>query len=156
MNSSKKDTRVYSELYDILKFCDNDLKNKISRKFLKFLNDNRDKTYITNINPYLPLEEQNILEETKNYLGLVYRSYFADENEKLEFAKKDKEEYEKLEEEKRQKYNPDNIFKNKEKVIENNIEKSEVDTKIELPMMAIKKNIIVRIIDKIKKFFSKR
>lgn len=156
MNSSKKDTRVYSELYDILKFCDNDLKNKISRKFLKFLNDNRDKTYITNINPYLPLEEQNILEETKNYLGLVYRSYFADENEKLDFAKKDKEEYEKLEEEKRQKYNPDNIFKNKEKVIENNIEKSEVDTKIELPMMAIKKNIIVRIIDKIKKFFSKR
>lgn len=156
MNSSKKDTRVYSELYDILKFCDNDLKNKISRKFLKFLNDNRDKTYITNINPYLPLEEQNILEETKNYLGLVYRSYFADENEKLEFARKDKEEYERLEEEKRQKYNPDNIFKNKEKVIENNIEKSEVDTKIELPMMAIKKNIIVRIIDKIKKFFSKR
>lgn len=72
---SDKIKKAYSEVYEILQLLDSDFLDKIPEKFIKFLEKEKDNTYIANINPNLPLEEQNLL----TYLSyakiglLVYR-----------------------------------------------------------------------------------
>ena len=60
--------------------------------------------------------------ETEAILSLFYRSYWATEEEKEEFAKKDEIELRKLEEKRQQTYSTD-IFKDRNNIkIEKNIE----------------------------------
>lgn len=105
-----------AEVDDILRFADLEILNKIPKSFIKFIKDNKAK-YITNINPYLPIQEQNITEKTRAIISLIYRSYLANPEEKGKFAKEDMLELEQIEIDKRIKYNPDNIFK-KSNIIE--------------------------------------
>ena len=91
------------------------MKSQIPVSFLNFIKQNKKENHINNINPYLKIEEQNISEEVKAIMALIYRSYIASEEEKKEYQRKDKADLEKLEEEKRQKYSADNLFKNQEK-----------------------------------------
>ena len=81
--------------------------------------------------------------ETENFLSLIYRSYWAAEEEKEEFAKKDKEELQKaLEEQDIQK-----IFENK-RINKKNDE--------EVQLVPVKeKSILKKVLEKIKSFFIK-
>ena len=54
------------------------------------------------------------MEDTKAILALIYRDYIVSKKEREELIKKEQEEVEK-EEKLREKYNPDNVFKKKEK-----------------------------------------
>lgn len=101
-----------SEVDDILYFTDDSVKSQIPTSFLNFIKQNKDENYISNINPYLEIKEQNVSEEAKAIMALIYRSYIASDEEKSEYQRKDKAELNRLEEEKKQKYNPENIFKN--------------------------------------------
>lgn len=114
-----------SEVDDILTFSDETIISKIPKSFIDFIRENKDKNHITNINPYLSLEEQDLNEKTKSIMAVIYRSYIATEEEKQAFLEKDKEEFEKLEALKNEKYDPNNIFK------DNNIEKAELENKHE-------------------------
>lgn len=90
-NNNVKDRNlgiVLSEVNDIIYFSDATLKDKIPKSFLKFIEENKDSNYISNINPYLPFEEQEISEEAKNIIALIYRSYIASEEEKKNIKKK--------------------------------------------------------------------
>jgi len=138
-----------SEVDDILYFTDDSVKSQIPNSFLNFIKKNKHINYISNINPYLEIEEQNISEEAKSIMALIYRSYIATENEKAEYQKKDKEELSQIEAEKKEKYNPDAIFKSnyqspKEDIIENSVEST--------ALIVTNKN---GIIEKIKSFFKK-
>lgn len=141
------DKKIFSEVYDVLKFCSDDLFKKIPKKLIKFIDDNRDKNYITTINPYVSLEEQEIQEDTKVVLALLYRNYFADEDEKQNFYNEDIQEIQNEENIKREKYNPDDIFKNKE-----------IPTTQEITSLLVVKNenIFRKILSFIKNIFIKK
>lgn len=151
MESDNTYAKVYSEVYDILKYCNENLKYKVSKKFIKYIYENRDKEYITNIIPYIPLEQQNILPETRAYVALIYINYFADENEKIEFFKNYKLEQDKIEKEKTEIYNPSDIFKKRNEITQQiKIE----DNSTNLPATTTI-GIFSKIIAKLKKIFRK-
>ena len=92
-----------------------ELLNKIPIKFYEMIKEERDTEYIANIKE--PLEKQKLKNETIIILGLIYRDFLCSPEEKKRLQEKDAmqlQEIEKaLEDEIRQKYNPDDIFKNK-------------------------------------------
>ena len=74
-------------------------------------------SYIPNIKTDVPIDQQNILEETEAILSLIYRSYWATDEEKKEFAITDKKDFINNEILKKENYKGKdiyNLFKNKE------------------------------------------
>lgn len=90
---------AFKEVDEILKYTDIDLVNKIPKKFIYFLRENMNNNYEFNVQEGLHLNKQKLSEEANNILALIYRDYWATEEEKEEFRKKDEEER-KLNEEK--------------------------------------------------------
>lgn len=83
----------FKEVYEILQNTEDELVKKIPFKFIKFLESNMNKEYQTNIDNTVELDKQLILPETENILSLIYRNYWATEEEKANFNNKDKNEY---------------------------------------------------------------
>ena len=105
------------EVLDILEHMDaNDLV-KVSNKFIEFLKKNASRDYICNLDYSKKLNEMNLKEETRGLLALMYESYWCSEEEKQDLQKRFYENEQKYQEELRKKYNPDDIFKEKQKSI---------------------------------------
>ena len=115
---------AYVEVLEIIRhFSEEDFK-KIPKSEIDFYNENKDNEYKFKINPNIDLNEQNISREANAILVALYRDYFATENQKQILEKLLKQNEQKEEEKKREKYNPDDIFKKDKEVstIENNNE----------------------------------
>lgn len=144
-----KINKAYSEIYEILQLLDDEFINKLPNKFIEFIEKEKDNEYVVNINPNIPLEEQNLLSDTINILAMLKLDYWCTEDEKqelLEILNQNEQEYQA---ELTEKYNPDNIFKNKKvtKIDENTEEISLVPIK--------EKSFILKLLDKIKNMFKK-
>ena len=97
----------------------------------------------------MPYDIEQQRKETKEMLGIIYRDYLCDDEERINLLQEEKRELTKLEDEKREIYNLDNIFK-KNNLKENNEENS---IKNEVSIVEYKESIIKRIITKIKNLF---
>ncbi len=106
---------IYTDISVIIKMMPDEMKSRISREFIEFIEDKKSMNYLSSINPKVPLGEQILKEETKVLLGIIYRDYLCDKVEKVRLLEKDKQELDRLELEKQQKYNPDNLFKKETK-----------------------------------------
>lgn len=136
------------EVLDILKHTRKEDVNKIPKKFIEFLENNKSKTYIANLDHTKTIKEMELKPKTQALLGLIYLKYWANEEEKLEFRKKARENEVNYQKELNEKYNPDNLFKNKEKIIVSD------DNKTNMTLQKVKKEIFIqRIIQKIKEIF---
>lgn len=144
-----------AEVDEILYFTDESIVSKIPSSFKTFIKENKDKSYVSNINPYMPLEEQDLRPDTKAIISLIYRSYVADEQEKEEFKQKAKEEYEEIEKQKNIKYNPDDIFKQNKTFEEIKGDIKKENSEEQMSLVIVKENFFKRIYDKIKMLFSK-
>lgn len=113
MNSVNSE--VYADVSVIISMMPTEMKNKISNSFITFIENNKASNYISSINPKIPIKDQNIRKETKEMLGIIYRDYLCSDEERKKMIEKEQEEIAKFEEEFREKYNPNNIFKNKPK-----------------------------------------
>lgn len=142
-------SEIYVDISVIISMMPTEMKSKISNSFINFIENNKSNNYVSNINSRIPLKEQNIRKETKEMLGIIYRDYLCNDEERINLLQEEKRELTKLEAEKREIYNPDNIFK-KNNLKENNKEKS---IKNEVSIVEYKEPIIKRIIIKIKKLF---
>lgn len=142
-------SEIYVDISVILSMMPTEMKSKISNSFINFIENNKSNNYVSNINPNIPLKEQNIRKETKEMLGIIYRDYLCNEEERINLLQEEKRELTKLEAEKREIYNPDNIFK------KNNLKENSEENynKNEVSMVEYKESIIKRIITKIKKLF---
>ena len=109
--------RALVEVEAILKNTDDELVKKIPEKFMNYVRDNKANDYSFVVDENKGLLEQDISEETKAILSLIYRDYFCDENERQELIRLEKEEQIREEEEKRKKYNPDELLKKKKRLI---------------------------------------
>ncbi len=143
---------AYAEVYEILKLLENEYVERIPQNVRNFFEEERDKNYNPKINTDIPLTQQNLKRETMILLAVLNLNYWCEnEAEKQNFlnelAKNEKEKRE-LEE----RYNSDNLFKNRKY---NNVENSE---KIEenVSLVEYKKiSIFKRILEKITRFFKR-
>ena len=109
---TKEFAEASAEINEILKYLPKEEVEKIPSKLREFFKEVSSKDYVTNINPNMPLDKQQIKEKTKDIIALIYRNYWCSEEERKELDQKLIENDKKFEEELREKYNPDNIFKN--------------------------------------------
>lgn len=88
--------QAFAEVLYIIDSLDSSNKNKISKKFIDFLERNKSNNYKLDL-PELPLENpDNLKKQTKIILALIYREYLCDEQKKEEFRKKDEQELKKI------------------------------------------------------------
>lgn len=137
---------IANEVVSVLNYMEQDLVKKIPIKFLDFLkNLAKDSNKKINIDLNKSLLEQNISEESKDLIGLIYYNYLIDENEKRQILKiwsNNEREYQKNLE---NKYNLDNIFKI-------NLDN---ENNSELPVVIKKEKLLDKIIKFIKNIFAK-
>ena len=103
--------KAFSEVEQIIKFMPVTLQKKIPDRFKNIISTEKLRTYRPHIEE--PFEECNIMEETKIILALNYRDFLCSEQEKKEIKLKDSQKLLEYEKELREKYNTDNLFKNK-------------------------------------------
>ena len=121
-----------TELNTIIHYMDIEYLKKLPQKFIEFINSNMDKDYTPNIDKNTPINEQNLKKDTKVLLSLLYRRYRCDRDKKITLLQEDLVAKNNYEKELREKYNPDNIFKNKSNVAEMNIEPPKEEKHTEL------------------------
>lgn len=137
-----------TEVLQILERTEIESVNKIPKKFIEFLEKNKSKTYNPKFDWTRPIKELNLKPKTEALLGIIYLKYWANEEEKIAFTKRVKENEERYQEELKEKYSAENLFKNKETAIE----KQKVEEKVQLTVVH-NKNFIQKIIEKIKNIF---
>jgi len=143
-----KNANAMSEVLHYLKGIRQVDIEKLPKKFLNFLKENASKDYICDFDYTKPLKELNLLDETKGILGLICLSYWCEtEEEKNKFNKRLNENEIKYQEELREKYNPDNIFKNHTKTAYKRVTENNMLIEIKKETMFTKiKNLIRNII----------
>lgn len=127
--------KALSEVDVIIKNLPEKLNKKISENFKEIVEKEKDNNYKPDVNNLVI--ENNMLPETVVILGLIYRDYLCDESEKQKLLLTEKEELQKLNEEK---YSYENLFKN-------NVLKENIETKEELALVEVKKKWYTKIID---------
>jgi len=135
-----------TEINIILKYLPIEDVEKIPIKLRKFFQKVESKTYIPLIDKDKPLEEQKLKEKTKDLLTILYRNYWCNDIEKKELDKILIENDVKYEQELRERYNPDKLFKNN---LEENIKQTSL---VEYK----KESIIKRIFNRILEFFRRQ
>ncbi len=144
------DMIAYAEVDAILNVLEDEYAEKIPEKVKKFFAEEKIKDYEPVIDVNVPLTEQNLKRETMVLLAILNLNYWCEsENEKQEFLNElaqNENEKKELEE----KYNPDNIFKKKQPL------KDEENIQENMKMIEYKEKTLIRkILDRIMLFFKK-
>ena len=106
---------AYSEVYAILNLMSWNSISKIPEKIWENIDNKRDKDKIIEINN---IEDYQASEQANKLLAVLYRDYFATDEEKEVIKAKEKILEQKEQKELYEKYNPDNLFKNKVSKVE--------------------------------------
>lgn len=135
---------AYAELDEILSLMSSEYVDKIPLKFRDFLSREKDTNYIKKIDVNKPLEAQNLQRKTLVLLAVLRLNYWCEnEEEKREFLN----ELNSNEKEQLKRFNTDNLFSNNQKET-----KTEDSQLIEYK----EKNVIQKIIEKIKNIFRRK
>lgn len=70
------------EVSDILENTDEELLNRLPENFIEFIHENMNTNYKSNIDFNVDIDKQNLLYETSAILSLIYRNYWATDEEK--------------------------------------------------------------------------
>ena len=140
---SENMNKAYAEVDKILQLLQSDFVEKIPLKLRDFFSKEKDNEYNVNINPNIPLEEQQLLPETISILALLKLDYWCEseiEKQKLlELFNSNEIKYQhKLEE----KYSTEKIFSNKKE-------------NTHLPAVVEKTSLVDKILKFIYKIFGK-
>ena len=73
-----KYSRVMTEMDEILKYLDAEILNRIPKKLLNNIRLTKDKNYNFELDKTKTLDEQKLLNETKQYLSAIYIIYCCD------------------------------------------------------------------------------
>lgn len=139
-------TKAYKEVMEILKFVPQDSVNKIPKTMLEVFKAKMDKDWEFTVNINKSFEEQDLLDETKAIFANIFRDYWATPYQKERIMAKEKYDRQKIEKEKLEKYNPNDLFKK----TKTNEEKAEISN---LPIEVKKENFYEKIINFFKKIF---
>jgi len=108
----------YANAYkEVLVILDNLIKedyDKIPKEYIEFLIENCNNDYEFNYDNSKTFEEQELLDDTKYILFGLFEKFGATELQKEKIRSFKNSYYNKLEEEKKEKYNTENLFKSKQ------------------------------------------
>ena len=138
--------KAYVEILEILKYLPSDEYNKIPSILIEKMKINMDKEYKYEVKNIYNFQEIEMLKETEIILAILYRDYLANEEQKNAFLKREHEKLKLLEEEKRKKYNVDDLFKQTEKKVKKEILVENIE------LIEYKESFFKKIIKFIKKF----
>ena len=142
---------AYSEVLEILKYISKEDYEKIPNSKIELFETNYNKDYIFKYNPNKTLDEQNVSKTAKAIIAILFRDYWATEIQKEKIISKQNYDRMKLEEERKARYNSNNLFKNNEKrIIMDNTEKEEELALIETSDIKWYKKVVI--LNGIKKF----
>ena len=144
---NKDYSEAYSEVLEIIKYLPKEDYDKIPPKLIQLLmvncNANSEFTY----NTALPFEKQNLSNDAKLILAIIFRNCWITNEQKDELAKKEKEKIDDIEKEKKEKYNPDKLFEKKEEKIKKELQENHFLEVVK------EEKWYKKIFDKIKNFF---
>ena len=139
--------KAYAEVDEILYLLDKKYLERVPLKIRNFFKKFKLKDYKPNINIEVPLNEQCLQRKTFVFLAILYLNYWCNsEEEKQDLLRQFSDNGKRKEQELREKYNPENLFK-----------KEKINTKQEqMDIIEYKKdNFIKRILSRILKIFKK-
>ena len=146
-------TKAYKEVIEILKYVPKESVDKIPEKTINMYKAKMDENWDFKVDINKPFEEQELLEETKAIFANIFRDYWATSEQREGIEAREKYELEKIEEEKREKYNPNEVFKNdKFHEVDKNVENNEKN----LPIEVKRDKFFERLLNFLKKFFFKK
>lgn len=115
---------AYNEVLEVLRYIPKEDYNKVPKKLIDLLEQNRNEKNDFVYNIALPFDKQDISKDAKVILAIIFRNCWATEEEKKEICIREKEELEKKEKERQDKYNPDKVFEKREKNIINELKEN--------------------------------
>ncbi len=133
---------------EVLAHTSLELLQKIPPEVRKFFKEHSEDVehYVTKYDANIPLEKQDLLEETKGILSWFYRDYWCTEEEKQETEKIWYQNEEAYQEELRKKYKVDVFQKDEKEILK------ELDNLPEI----VEKKWYTRLFEKIKSFFFRK
>lgn len=142
-----KYANAYKEVLSVINNLIKEDYEKIPKEYIEFLKTNANQDYEFEYDTSKTFAEQELLDDTKYILFGLFEKFDATDEQKAKINSFKMNYINKLEEQKREKYNPDNVFKNhspqqEEKTITN-----------EVSMIEYKESLFKRIINKIKNIF---
>lgn len=108
-----KYANAYSEVLEILKYIPKEDYNKIPKTKIDVFKTNANTNYNFIYNPSKTLDEQDVSKIAKGIIAILFRDYWATEIQRERIINKQRNDRIKIEEEKREKYNIDILFKSK-------------------------------------------
>lgn len=144
--------QAFTEVYDVINHMEIEMQEKIPKKFIDLIRENRDLDYKLNINYKEDIKKQ-LLKESKVILSLIYRDFLCSKEKKEKLLQLDLEEIRREEKILSEKYEIDFEKRKKEK-IEKTIEKTkEQDEK--LPIKVEKEKWYKKISEFLKRLFKR-
>lgn len=147
--------KACTEVLMLIPYIDKQYSKKISSNFISLMKEISDKEYTPDIDINKKIKEQKLLKETRAILALIYRDYICTKEERETLLLQEKEESERIEKEKQEKYNID--F---EKIAEKRREKSiieKVQTESQNALIEVQEEKwYKKIISKILNFFKRK
>ena len=120
--------QAYTEIDNFIELLDEYNRNKVPKKLREYFKKEKDNTYTKTINPNIPIKKQSLKEETLALIAMLNLQYWCeDENEKEKLKNIYNENEIRHQEELKEKYNPDNLFKDKIKTNVEGIEHEQTD-----------------------------
>ncbi len=111
---------AFVEVLDIINHTELELVNKISKSFLKFLEDNKSLDYESNINFNNINWQDTVKPQTQEVIALIYRDYLVSDEKRIELTKE-------AERELAEKYSYDKLFQNHTVITSEHISEPEND-----------------------------
>lgn len=136
---------AFAEVNEILRYFNSDLLKKIPREIIENIRNNMSTSYMVMYDNTKGLNEQDLKQETRAILSIIYRDYICNENIRAKIIQKDRKELIDLEEKKKKKYGNIELFKTSIPTIGKNTALKVIE----------EQNIITRIIKKIKHIWRK-
>ena len=141
-----------TETLDILGHMDKTYIDKIPRKFIEFLENNKSTCYISNLDHSKKLNEMSLKEKTKDLLAILYLKYWCAEQEKSDFSNLLRENEIKYQDALKEKYNVDNLFQ-KTNQSQRTMQFNSAENVNNVSMVEFKESFFKKFINKIKGIF---
>jgi len=138
-------SEAISEVLDILQNSDDNIVKRIPQKLIEFWKKNKSLTYIPNLDHNKTIDEMNLKDKTRDIITMIYLEYICDTDEKNDMKKILIENEEKYQEELRNKYNPDSIFKK--------VDTAEKTSTKDFQMIVYKEPFYIKIVKYFKQLF---
>lgn len=145
--------RAYTEVIEIIKYFPNEEYAKIPLEKINYYKENMDKDYNFQINPNIELEKQNISKEANAILVTLFNDYFATDRQKEILNNLLKQNQQKLEKQKQEKYNPSNLFMQSKTHQQNTVTLQKNNS--ENSLVEIKEKFFTKFINFIKNIFKR-